>query len=173
MDSFLGVPVRVGDQIYGNLYLTNAESGAFSEADEELVVALATTAGIAIENARMYDAARTREVWNATIADVMSAMLDVDGENVLDVIAARVAALIDADLVAVSLPLGHDRLILSTVYGPAAHELQGHAYPVEGTLTGRALRTRQALSVQDEPADSIFAGQPALGPTVAIPALRG
>ena len=173
MDSFLGVPVRVGDQIYGNLYLTNADSGAFTEADEELVVALAATAGIAIENARIYDAARTREVWNATIADVMSAMLDVDGENVLDVIASRVAALIDADLVAVALPLGPDRLILSTVYGLSAGELQGHAYPIDGTLTGRALRTRQALSVQEEPADTIFAGQPALGPTVTIPLYAG
>ncbi|CDK01773.1 Hypoxia sensor histidine kinase response regulator DosT [Microbacterium sp. C448] len=169
MDSFLGVPVRVGSHIYGNLYLTNAERGTFTAADQELVVALAATAGIAIENARMYDSARTREIWNATIADVMSAMLDVDGANVLDVIAARVAALIDADLVAVAVPLGAHQLILSTVYGISAAELQGHAYAVEGTLTGRALRTREALSVQNEPADTIFDGQPALGPTVAIP----
>lgn len=173
MDSFLGVPVRVGDQIYGNLYLTDAERGSFSAADQELVVALAATAGIAIENARMYDAARTREVWNATIADVMSAMLDVDGENVLDIIASRVAALIDADLVAVAVPLGDDQLILSTVYGSAAEDLQGHAYAIPGTLTGRALRTRQALSIEGQPAGSMFEGQPGLGPTVAIPLYAG
>ncbi len=173
MDSFLGVPVRVGEQVYGNLYLTEAVRGAFSAADEELVVALAATAGIAIENARLYDAARTREVWNATIADVMSAMLDVDGANVLDVIAARVAALIDADLVAVAIPDGTDRLVLSTVYGLSARELQGHTYGADGTLTGRALRTRQALSIDREPAGTIFEGQPVLGPTVAIPLFAG
>lgn len=173
MDSFLGVPVRVGDQIYGNLYLTEAKSGSFSAADQELVVALAATAGIAIENARMYDAARTREVWNATIADVMSAMLDVDRTNVLEVIASRVAALIDADLVAVAVPHGDDQLVLSTVYGLSAAELQGHAYAIEGTLTGRALRTRQALSIESEPEGTKFEGQPALGPTVAIPLYAG
>jgi signal transduction histidine kinase len=173
MDSFLGVPVRVGEQVYGNLYLTEAVRGAFSAADEELVVALAATAGIAIENARMYDSARTRELWNATIADVMSAMLDVDGANVLDVIAARVAALIDADLVAVAIPDGTDRLVLSTVYGLSAAELQGHTYEADGTLTGRALRTRQALSIDREPAGTMFEGQPVLGPTVAIPLFAG
>lgn len=173
MESFLGVPVRVGEQVYGNLYLTEATRGAFSAADEELVVALAATAGIAIENARMYDAARTREVWNATIADVMSAMLDVDGANVLEVIATRVAALIDAELVAVAVPDGEERLVLSTVHGPSASHLRGHAYEAEGTLTGRALRTRQALSIEAEPSGTIFAGQPTLGPTVAIPLFAG
>jgi signal transduction histidine kinase len=54
MTSFLGVPVRVRDAVYGNLYLTNQKSGAFSEEDEQLVTALAATAGIAIENARLF-----------------------------------------------------------------------------------------------------------------------
>lgn len=54
MTSFLGVPVRVRDAVYGNLYLTNQESGAFTDEDEQLVTALAATAGIAIENARLF-----------------------------------------------------------------------------------------------------------------------
>ena len=54
MISFLGVPVRVRDAVYGNLYLTNQKSGAFSDEDEQLVTALAATAGIAIENARLF-----------------------------------------------------------------------------------------------------------------------
>lgn len=54
MTSFLGVPVRVRDEVYGNLYLTNQKSGAFSDEDEHLVTALAATAGIAIENARLF-----------------------------------------------------------------------------------------------------------------------
>jgi signal transduction histidine kinase len=54
MTSFLGVPVRVRDAVYGNLYLTNQKSGAFTEEDEQLVTALAATAGIAIENARLF-----------------------------------------------------------------------------------------------------------------------
>jgi GAF domain-containing protein len=48
MSSFLGVPIRVRDEVYGNLYLSNQASGEFSEDDEQLVTALAATAGIAI-----------------------------------------------------------------------------------------------------------------------------
>jgi signal transduction histidine kinase len=59
MSSFLGVPVRVHGDVYGNLYLTNKTTAdAFSEADEELAVALAVAAGIAIENARLHSFVR-------------------------------------------------------------------------------------------------------------------
>lgn len=173
MESFLGVPVRVGDQVYGNLYLTESADGPFSSADQDLIVALAATAGIAIENARLYDIAKIRETWNATIADVMSAMLEVTGENVLDVIAERVAALIDAQLVAVAVPHGDDQLVLSTVYGPAAAELRGRSYAAAGTLTARALRTRQAVSIEGQTESAMFDWQPGLGPTVAIPLFAG
>jgi len=54
MHSFLGVPIRVRDEVFGNLYLTDKKSAeAFTDIDEELVSALATAAGIAIENARL------------------------------------------------------------------------------------------------------------------------
>ncbi len=173
MDSFLGVPVRVGEQVYGNLYLTEGSHGPFSEDDQNLIVALAATAGIAIENARLYDAARTREVWNATIADVMAAMLDVEGENVLDVIAERVAALIDAELVAVATPHDEDQFVLSTVFGAEAADLRGRSYPAAGTITERALETRRAVSIAGQPAATLFDWQPGLGPTVAIPLFAG
>ena len=61
MTSFLGVPVRVHGEVYGNLYLTNKKTAAeFSEDDEELVLALAMAAGIAIENARLHGLVRDR-----------------------------------------------------------------------------------------------------------------
>ena len=173
MDSFLGVPVRVGDQIYGNLYLTERADGPFSAADQDLIVALAATAGIAIENARLYDIAKTRETWNATIADVMSAMLDVAGENVLDVIAERVSALIDAVLVAVATPHGDEEFILSAVHGSSAGALRGRIFPATGTLTARALATRQAVSIEAQTESATFDWQPGLGPTVAIPLFAG
>ena len=56
MKSFLGVPIKVRDQIFGNLYLCEKRNSAeFTEEDEELVIALAATAGVAIENARLQD----------------------------------------------------------------------------------------------------------------------
>ncbi|WP_396668472.1 GAF domain-containing protein [Microbacterium sp. R86528] len=173
MESFLGVPVRVGDQVYGNLYLTDGKNGPFSADDQELIVALAATAGIAIENARLYDAARTREAWQAAIADVVTAMLDVSGENVLDVIADRVAAAIEADLVAVATPHGDDDLELSAVHGLNAEALRGRVYPAEGTLTAHALNTRRAVSTDAQRGGEMFEWQPSLGPSVAIPLFVG
>lgn len=167
MDSFLGVPVRVGDQVYGNLYLTEGARGPFSPDDEELVLALAATAGIAIENARLYDIARAREVWSATAADVMAAMLDATGDDVLDVIAEHVGALIDVDVVAVAVPHGTDELRITTVRGSSAEQWRGRIMPAAGSLAARALASRRAASVDG--LAPLFDGQTELGPTVAIP----
>jgi signal transduction histidine kinase len=62
MDSFLGVPIRVGDDVFGNLYLTESKRGAFTDEDEALALALAATAGVAIENARLFEHRRRLEL---------------------------------------------------------------------------------------------------------------
>lgn len=62
MDSFLGVPIRVGDEVFGNLYLTESGRGEFSDEDMELALALASTAGVAIENARLFEHRRQLEL---------------------------------------------------------------------------------------------------------------
>lgn len=65
MTSFLGVPIKVRDEVFGNLYLCDKAEGTFTEADEQLVVALAAAAGAAIDNARLHaqvgDLARTED----------------------------------------------------------------------------------------------------------------
>ena len=71
MSSFLGVPVRIRDRVFGNLYLTEKTGGGdFTDADEEIVVALAAAAGVAIENARLYDEASRRQRWLAATAEI-------------------------------------------------------------------------------------------------------
>ena len=170
MDSFLGVPIRVGDQVYGNLYLTQGARAAFTADDEELVVALAATAGIAIENARLYDITRAREAWSATTADVMAAMLEATGEDVLEVIAEHVGSLIDVDLVAVVVPHGDDEFRVTTVRGNSAGQWRGQVIPAAGTLASRALATRRAASVDGQ--TGLFEGQRDLGPDRRDPALR-
>ncbi|WP_194395950.1 GAF domain-containing protein [Microbacterium atlanticum] len=89
MESFLGVPVRVRGEIFGNLYLTNHREGAFSEEDERLVEALATTAGFAVENARLLEQARTRERWMTAAAELSAALLSSSTETAFDLIAGR------------------------------------------------------------------------------------
>jgi GAF domain-containing protein len=76
MRSFLGVPVRIRDEVYGNLYLTRKQGGAeFDEEDEALVLALAAAAGVAIENARLYAEARRQQQWLRANAEVSQRLL--------------------------------------------------------------------------------------------------
>ena len=76
MHSFLGVPVRIRDQVFGNLYLAEKRGGGeFTEDDEEIVVALAAAAGVAIENARLYALAHRRERWLAATAEITTVLL--------------------------------------------------------------------------------------------------
>jgi len=83
MKSFLGVPIRVRDVVFGNLYLTEKEGGEdFTAEDEDLAVALAAAAGVAIENARLYEDARRRESWLEACMDVTGTMLG--GERALE-----------------------------------------------------------------------------------------
>ena len=70
MNGFLGVPVRVREEVFGNLYLANPRGGEFTAEDEELVTALAATAGFAIANARLFDETRMRQLWTASSAQI-------------------------------------------------------------------------------------------------------
>lgn len=75
MTAFLGVPIRVHDTVYGNLYLTDPASGRFSDDDEQLVTALATSAGFAIANARLYAETAARQAWAAALTQVTAGIL--------------------------------------------------------------------------------------------------
>src|SRR5689334_312022 len=76
MRTFLGVPVRIRDEVFGNLYLTEKSNGQpFSEDDEVLVQALAAAAGIAIDNARLYEQSRARQSWIEATRDIGTELL--------------------------------------------------------------------------------------------------
>ncbi|TNM39852.1 GAF domain-containing protein [Nocardioides albidus] len=100
MGSFLGVPVRIRDRVFGNLYLTEKQGGGdFTAQDEEIVVALAAAAGVAIENARLYEETTTRETWALATAALGPALADPGpaGDPVADLVAqARDLAEADA-----------------------------------------------------------------------------
>ena len=77
MTTFLGVPIRSRDSVFGNLYLTDRiDGGPFTAEDEELVLALAATAGIAIENARLYEESRRRQEWLRASGEISRQLLD-------------------------------------------------------------------------------------------------
>ena len=105
MHSFLGVPVRTRDQIFGNLYLAEKQGAAeFSDDDEEIVVALAAAAGVAIDNARLFTLAQRRERWLAAAAEITGVLLGtVRRTEALRLIARRAREVAAAELVLVLL----------------------------------------------------------------------
>jgi signal transduction histidine kinase len=169
MDGFLGVPIRVRGEVYGNLYLTGPGSGAFTSEDEELVVVLAATAGIAIENARLFDIARRRERWSAALADVSAALLSGDGDT-LPVVVDHVASLVDADLVCIVVPSEAEPMLdIAAARGIDSELMLGRRYPAEGSLTGRALASGESVLVDGRDAGEFAAWPPGLGPTFVVP----
>jgi len=108
MDSFLGVPIRIHGRVFGNLYLTNQSTGAFTADDEELVSSLAATAGFVINNARLYAETRRRQEWTAATADLVSAILGRQSSDPLVLVAERIRDLLHAGPVELLRPSGGD-----------------------------------------------------------------
>jgi len=99
MHTFLGVPVRVGEEVYGNLYLTEKAGGEqFTEDDENIVIALAAAAGVAVQNARRYDESGRRAAWMDAGREVSTALLSgTAGQDVLGLVADRSREVLEAD----------------------------------------------------------------------------
>lgn len=130
MRSFLGVPIRVRGEIYGNLYLTDPAAGSFTDEDEELVLALASTAAIAIDNARRFEESRRLQRLSRALAEITAALLSPDTGDVFGVLAERVATLVDADLVCIVVSdalTGEYRI--ETARGTGAASLEGADLP--------------------------------------------
>lgn len=103
MHSFLGVPLRIRDQVFGNLYLAEKQGASeFTDDDEEIVVALAAAAGVAIENARLYELASRRERWLAATAEITGVLLGtVRRTDALTLVARRAREVSEAEMVLV------------------------------------------------------------------------
>jgi two-component system, NarL family, sensor histidine kinase DevS len=176
MSSFLGVPIRVRNEIFGNLYLTERVGGDFTVEDEELVTALAATAGVAIENARLYGEARRRQDWLEASAQITRQLLSVSGEDPLQLIARRAREVADADLVSVVLttPDG-ERLMVEVASGTGAETLVGMTYDRENTLAAITFDTGKPILVADVQADPeryvhLVEAAP-IGPVIVLPLL--
>jgi signal transduction histidine kinase len=106
MNTFLGVPVCIRDEVYGNLYLTEKADGQpFSEDDEVLVQALAAAAGIAVDNAQLYQQSRTRLTWIEATRDIATELLSgTDPTRVFRLIADQALRLSGAAATFVAVP---------------------------------------------------------------------
>jgi GAF domain-containing protein len=155
MTSFLGVPILIRGEAWGNLYLTDKQDGEFDEADEEAAVILAQWAAIAIENARLYQSSEQRRVElekalrgleaarDVAIAIGQEARLD----RVLELIVKRGRALVEARSVIILLREG-DELVVAAHAGHAG-DTHGVRVPVEESTFGQVMERRRAERIGD------------------------
>ncbi|GAA4561603.1 two-component system sensor histidine kinase DosT [Micromonospora coerulea] len=172
MHSFLGVPVRIRDQVFGNLYLAEKQGAAeFSEDDEEIVVALAAAAGVAIENARLYALAHRRERWLAATAEITSVLLgEVRRTDALTLVARRAREVAEAELALVLLydeDGGHFTVeVVDGADERTTRKLVGAVLPAdETTFAGSVTERRHELL------DNLAEAAPWPAPVVAGPAV--
>ena len=176
MGSFLGVPVRVRDEVYGNLYLTEKEGGAeFDEEDEALLVALAAAAGVAIDNAKLYEEGRRQQRWLRASSEVTRRLLSGDPpDEVLALVTQQALEMSGADLVALALPTrDRQQLVISHAAGAGAPEAIGLVLPVSASVSGQVLTSGEAVVLEDFGHDERVAGAARehmpLGPAIILP----
>ncbi|MEN3584289.1 GAF domain-containing protein [Streptomyces sp. ZYX-F-203] len=176
MNTFLGVPIRVRDQVFGNLYLTEKRGGhQFDEDDESVLATLAVAAGVAIDNARLYEESRLRERWLQVNAEITHTLMSgAEQGDVLRLIAERAREITAAALGVVAMPVrGTDTLAVELAIGQEADGLRGMVLPVEGSLVGQAFALGEPTSSADVSHDEwVRPGRPrfdGLGPAVAVP----
>jgi two-component system, NarL family, sensor histidine kinase DevS len=176
MSSFLGVPIRVRDEVYGNLYMTEKKNGGeFDEEDEALLLALAAAAGVAIENARLYDEARRQQRWMTASAEVTSMLFSgARLADALELITSMSLEMSGADLVVLALPT-QDRAALHVDHaaGLGAEEALGLILPARQSASGQVLDSGELLAFDDFRNDERVASAARahinLGPAVVLP----
>jgi signal transduction histidine kinase len=176
MKTFLGAPVRIRGEVFGNLYLTEKNDGAgFDEEDEAVLTALGAAAGVAIGNARLYEEARRQQQWLRASSEVTQRLLsDADTGEVLAMVTGEALEMSGADLVVLALPAGDGtQMVIEHAVGEGAEEALGLVLPVDSSVSGLVQGTGKPLSVDDFSTDERVA--PAarehmhLGPAVVFP----
>lgn len=140
MRTFLGVPIRIRDEVFGNLYMTEKRGGKEFDDDDEIVLsALAVAAGVAIDNARLYDESRRRERWLEAVTDITRALLSgADPTQMQTAVVEHARSLAAADAAFLALPVPGSRdLAIEAAIGADAERLLGMVQPLDGSLTGR------------------------------------
>ncbi len=152
MSSFLGVPVRVGNRVFGNLYLTDKHGdGDFTDEDELAVIALAAAAGVAVENARLFATVNRREQWLDATLQIQHAFLRrVDLDTALHLVTAKAQEVLGADVAVLVLEQDDGALKVHALAGEA--ELLATTLPREGALAdvveqGATVRLAEGLRI--------------------------
>ncbi|WP_019926545.1 GAF domain-containing sensor histidine kinase [Nocardia sp. BMG111209] len=176
MRTFLGVPVRIRDEIFGNLYLTEKADGQpFTEDDELIVQALAAAAGIAIDNARLYQSARTRQAWIEAIGELTTEFLAcTEYDEVVTHLVGKARVLTGSQLAVLAVPDDpdlspgdSDRLRITHISGAGAK--LGTAMAVSGGVIGKSFTDRTPQRIDDAQRTDLANPIPDAGPALVLP----
>jgi signal transduction histidine kinase len=151
MKTFLGVPVRTGDRVYGNLYLTEKAGGEeFTADDERVVLALAAAAGVLIDNARLYADTERRRRWHEATGEITQFMLgDFDAQDGLDLVVRKAREVSESRVGAIFLATDGE-LVLTALDAPAEfHRYLGRRFPAELPIFADLLAGRQRVVIED------------------------
>ncbi|MFF4137567.1 GAF domain-containing protein [Streptomyces mirabilis] len=184
LHTFLGVPIRARGQTVGALCLGDkaglrAAPEPFSDEDEELAQALARAAGLAFDNARLFQQTQREQAWQRASAEITAALLSgIDTERALASIAEHARRVAEADLAAIAVPESADRLVIRLADGHDAPGLTGRHLPTQGSLCGHVLTSGKPLLTSHLAADERAHGPGAawsrlLGPAMLAPLSSG
>lgn len=158
MSSFLGVPIGVDGEPFGNLYLTDKRDGAqFTQEDQEAIVLLAEFAGVAIDHARRFSGSerqrtelqRTVSALDATIQIARALGGQTDLSTILELVAKRGRALVSARALVIELCQG-EQLTVAAGAGELPANLIGQRVDLKGSVASAALRSRRSQRLTDE-----------------------
>jgi signal transduction histidine kinase len=176
MKTFLGAPVRIRDEVFGNLYLTEKQGGGeFDEEDEAVLVALGAAAGVAIGNARLYEEARRQQQWLQASGEVTQLLLSgAETAAVLALVMRHALEISGADLVVLALPVaGRPQLVIEHAVGTGAEEAVGLVLPTVASASGIVQDSGKPLTTDDFSHDPQVAPVARdhlhLGPAVVVP----
>ncbi len=162
MDGFLGVPIRVGSETFGNLYLTEKRTGPFTEEDERIVTMFAAAAGTAIRNARLYETVQRREAWTRAGAEIdMASLVGASTDEILGLVARSARELSGATAALVATPDDSGRLRVRVIdwLEPDVTTIEaGDEIPTDSSLN---LVVQSGASSIVSP-DQVFANAPTL-----------
>jgi signal transduction histidine kinase len=172
MRSFLGVPIRVRGEVFGNLYLTDSVAGAFTDEDEQLLTALAATAGIAIANARLHADSEQHRHWLAASTALTQELLGGRFASPVDLVARYAQQGATADLATVVTVSDEEHADVTVATGIMA-PVQGQAVPLDASLVGKVIRTGKPVLVSEYDAefdpDLDFRLPAAVGSVIGVP----
>ena len=172
---FLGLPIRSRNKVLASLYLADRQAGSFTPEDEELLTAFAAAAGLAIEDAQLYEQAQGGQRWLQASAEISGILLaDDSGSDPLQVILEKVCDLVDADLGTLVVPSPDpDQFEVAVATGSGADTLRGMTYPAQNSMVRLAMDSAQGIRVAaigEQHRFEVHLSRVAeVGPVIAVP----